>query len=129
MATLTTLQKTQKQFDFKTNNIEVMDIDTLQRTHKENNVYGNPLKGIYHYQAILNVAALCQKHNLNYEIEEIFAAQNKNKTEPGVIVLPEVEKTFGERAVEAHVLRRIFPSMIPQNGALAELLLNESPLN
>lgn len=111
MATLTTLQKNQKQFDFKTNNIEVMDIDTLQRTHKENNVYGSPLKGIYHYQAILQVAELCRKHNLNYEIEEIFAAQNKNKTEPGVIVLPEVEKTFGERAVEAHVLRRIFTTI------------------
>lgn len=111
MATLTTSQKNQKQFDFKTNNIEVMDIDTLQRTHKENNVYGNPLKGIYHYQAILKLAELCQKHNLNYEIEEIFAAQNKNKTEPGVIVLPEVEKMFGERAVEAHVLRRIFTTI------------------
>lgn len=111
MAASTTLQGTQKQFDFKTNSIEVMDIETLQRTHKENNVYGNPLKGIYHYQAILQVAELCRKHNLNYEIEEIFAAQNKNKTEPGVIVLPEVEKAFGDRAVEAHVLRRIFATI------------------
>lgn len=108
---MATLQKTQKQFDFKTNSIETMDLETLQRTHKENNVYGEPVKGIYHYQAIQRTADLCRKHNLNYEVEEIFAAQNKNKTEPGVIVLPEVEKTFGERAVEAHVLRRIFTTI------------------
>ena len=33
------------------------------------------------------MADICQKHNLNYEVEEIFAAQNKNKAQPGVVVL------------------------------------------
>lgn len=111
MAALTALKESQKQFDFKTNNIEVMNLDTLQRTYKENDVCGNPLKGIYHYQVILRMTELCRKHNLNYEVEEIFAAQNKNKNEPGVVVLPQVEDKFGEKAIEAHILRRVFTTI------------------
>lgn len=111
MATLTTLQKTQKQFDFKTNNIETMNLDTLRRTYKENDIYGKPLKGLYHYEVIQSLADICSKHNLNYEVEEIFAAQNKNKNEPGVVVLPQVEEKFGESAVEAHILRRVYTTI------------------
>ena len=72
------------QFNFSVNNIETMSLDTLRRTHKENDIYGQPVKGIYHYEVIQRMADLCEKHNLNYEVEEIFAAQNKNKNQPGV---------------------------------------------
>ena len=95
------------QFNFSVNNIETMSLDTLRRTHKENDIYGQPVKGIYHYEVIQRMADLCEKHNLNYEVEEIFAAQNKNKNQPGVVVLPQVEREFGVQAVEAHILRRI----------------------
>ena len=99
------------QFNFSVNNIETMSLDTLRRTHKENDIYGQPVKGIYHYEVIQRVADLCEKHNLNYEVEEIFAAQNKNKNQPGVVVLPQVEREFGVQAVEAHILRRIYTTI------------------
>ena len=67
-----------RQFDFKANTIEQMSLDTLRRTHKENDIYGKPVKGIYHFEVIDRFAEMCQRHNLNYEIEEIFAAQNGN---------------------------------------------------
>lgn len=98
-------------FDFATNNIEKMNLETLQRTYKENDTFGNPLKGVYHYQAIQKVEEICKKYNLNYEIEEIFAAQNKNKNLPGVVILPQVEQKYGEKSVESHVLRRIFTTI------------------
>ena len=101
----------QRQFDFQKNGIEVMDFQTLQRTYKENDIYGNPIRGIYHYQTIQRMMDICEKHSLNYEVEEIFAAQNKNKTQPGVVILPQVELTYGEKAVEAHVLRRIYTTI------------------
>jgi hypothetical protein len=88
-----------------------MSLDTLRRTHKENDIYGQPVKGIYHYEVIQRMADLCEKHNLNYEVEEIFAAQNKNKNQPGVVVLPQVEREFGVQAVEAHILRRIYTTI------------------
>ena len=99
------------QFNFSVNNIETMSLDTLRRTHKENDIYGQPVKGIYHYEVIQRMADLCEKHNLNYEVEEIFAAQNKNKNPPGVVVLPQVEREFGVQAVEAHILRRIYTTI------------------
>lgn len=99
------------QFNFSVNNIETMSLDTLRRTHKENDIYGQPVKGIYHYEVIQRMADLCEKHNLNYEVEEIFAAQNKNKNQPGVVVLPQVEREFGVQAVEAHILRRIYTTI------------------
>ena len=99
------------QFNFSVNNIETMSLDTLRRTHKENDIYGQPVKGIYHYEVIQRMADLCEKHNLNYEVEEIFAAQNKNKNQPGVVVLPQVEREFGGQAVEAHILRRIYTTI------------------
>lgn len=99
------------QFNFSVNNIETMSLDTLRRTHKENDIYGQPVKGTYHYEVIQRMADLCEKHNLNYEVEEIFAAQNKNKNQPGVVVLPQVEREFGVQAVEAHILRRIYTTI------------------
>ena len=101
----------QRQFDFQKNGIEVMDFQTLQRTYKENDIYGNPIRGIYHYQVIQRIMDICKKHSLNYEVEEIFAAQNRNKTQPGVVILPQVEQAYGEKAVEAHVLRRIYTTI------------------
>ena len=47
------------QFDLQNNNVEVMTLDTLRRTHKENDIYGNPLKGIYHYDSPLWTGSIC----------------------------------------------------------------------
>ena len=110
MENLAVLER-QQQFDFQQNGIEVMDFDTLQRTYKENDIYNNPVQGIYHYQVIQRMMDICEKHNLDYEVEEIFAAQNRNKTQPGVSILPQVEQIHGEKAVEAHILRRIFTTI------------------
>ena len=33
--------------DFETARVQVLTLDQLQRTHKEDDIYGKPLKGIY----------------------------------------------------------------------------------
>ena len=101
METTLAVMERQQQFDFQKNGIEVMNFETLQRTYKENDIYNNPVQGIYHYQVIRRMMDICEKYNLDYEVEEIFAAQNRNKTQPGVSILPQVEQTHGEKAVEA----------------------------
>lgn len=110
MEAMAVLEK-QQQFDFQNNGIEVMNFETLQRTYKENDIYGKPVQGIYHYQVLQRMMDICEKYNLDYEVEEIFAAQNRNKTQPGVSILPQVEQTLGKKAVEAHILRRIFATI------------------
>lgn len=108
-------------FNFEENPVEKMSLEILRKTHEENDITGNPLKGIYHYQAIERIAASCEKFNLNYEIDEIFAAQNKNKDNPGVVILPAAEQKYGPKAIEAHILRRIYATIQIKNWEDDEL--------
>lgn len=71
-------------FDFQANKVEIMDLPTLKRTHMEDDYEGNPLRGLYHFQAIENVIDICNRYNLNYDVEEIFAAHNNSKHLPEV---------------------------------------------
>ena len=112
------------QFNFQENKVEVMTLETLKRTHKENDVYGRPVRGIYHYEVLDRVAEMCERHKLNYEVEEIFAAQNRNGTAPGVAVLPQIEQQYGERAVEAHILRRVYGTVAIRDWETDELTTN-----
>lgn len=94
--------------DFETSKVQILTIDQLERTEKENDVYGKPLKGIYHFDLIHQVEDLCEKHGYKAEIYDLFAANNKDRNTPGVTRLPQKEAIMGDRAVEAHILRRVF---------------------
>ena len=108
-------------FDFQTNKVEIMDLPTLKRTHMEDDYEGNPLRGLYHFQAIENVVDICNKYNLNFDVEEIFAAHNNSKHLPGVTVLKKEEIAHGEKSVVAHILRRIFTTIRINDYATDEL--------
>lgn len=108
-------------FDFVNNSIETLDLETLTRTYKENCTDGTPQQGIYHFILIQKMLDICKKHGLDYQVEEIFAAQNKHKTFPGVTINPEAEQIYGEKAVEAHALRRVFTTVQILNGQTEEL--------
>ena len=79
MEAMAVLEK-QQQFDFQNNGFEVMNFETLQRTYKENDIYGKPVQGIYHYHVMQRMRDMCVKYNLDYEVVEIFSAQNRNTT-------------------------------------------------
>ena len=98
-------------FDFEKARVQVLTLDALERTHKENDVYGKPLKGIYHFALLQQIIAMCNEFNYGVEVYDLFAAQNKDRNTPGVVLLPQVEAQFGERAVEAHILRRVFANI------------------
>ncbi len=111
-------------FNFQENNVLTMDLETLKRTHKENNIYGEPLKGFYHYEVIDRLADLCELKGLDFEIKDIFAAQNRSRQMPGVVVLPQVEAIHGINAVEAHILRRVYSNIVIHNGENDEITTN-----
>ena len=90
-------------FNFQENKVEVMDLPTLKRTHMEDDPDGNPMRDIYHFDAIERVTDSCGRYNLNYALEEIFAAQNNSKHQPGVSVLKKQENHYGDkRYFECH---------------------------
>lgn len=100
-----------KFFDFEKAKVQTLTLDQLERTHKENDVYGNPLRGIYHYALLNEIIGMCKAQSYNVEVYDLFAAQNKDHNTPGVVLLPQVEAQYGERAVEAHILRRVFANI------------------
>lgn len=97
--------------DFEQARVQVLTLDQLQRTHKEDDIYGKPLKGIYHYELINQVISMCNEFGYNAEVYDLFAAQNKDRNLPGVVRLPQVEAIKGQRAIEAHILRRVFANI------------------
>lgn len=100
-----------KFFDFEKAKVQTLSLDQLARTHKENDIYGKPLRGIYHYDLLHQIIGMCNAQNYEVEVYDLFAAQNKDRSTPGVVLLPQVEAQYGERAFEAHILRRVFANI------------------
>lgn len=105
----TTLEN--KFLSFDTAKVQTLTLDQLERTQLEKDVYGNPLRGIYHFALIQRIIQLCNEQNYDVEVYDLFAAQNKERQTPGVVIIPEIEARYGERAVEAHLLRRVFANI------------------
>lgn len=91
--------------------VQTLTLDQLERTQLEKDVYGKPLRGIYHFALINQILDLCKEAGYNPEVYDLFAAQNKERQSPGVVIIPEVEERYGERAVEAHLLRRVYANV------------------
>ena len=98
-------------WNFRERKVQLVTLPELQRTHKENDCVGNPLKGIYHCDLIREIGEIVEGMGLRMQVEEIFAAQNREKNQPGVVLLPKVEEVYGPNAVEAHILRRVFANV------------------
>lgn len=99
-------------FDFNKNKVQTISIEQLEHTNKEHDVYGNPLLGIYHCELLRQLETLARQSGLTVEYDEIFAANGGSTSNPGVVLLPDREKRFGERSVEAHTLRRVYANMV-----------------
>lgn len=108
-------------FDFNQKKVQTLSIEQLERTNKEHDVYGNPLMGIYHCDLLRQLEELAVRSRLKIEYDEIFAANGGPGGNPGVVLLPQQEAKYGERAVEAHVLRRVYANMIIRDFDTDEL--------
>ena len=94
--------------DFDVSKVQTLTLEQLARTEKENDYNGNPLMGIYHFQLIQQIQEMCSERGYRAEIWDLFAANNKDRRAPGVSRLPQKEAKYGERAIEAHILRRVY---------------------
>lgn len=50
-----------KFFDFEKAKVQTLSLDQLARTHKENDIYGKPLRGIYHYELLNQIIGMCNR--------------------------------------------------------------------
>ena len=100
-----------KFFDFEKAKTQAITLEQLSRTHREDDVYGNPLRGIYHFDLFNKVIDECTELGYNVEVYDMFAAQNRDRQSPGVVRLPQVEAIKGQHSVEAHILRRVYANI------------------
>ena len=100
-----------KTLDFTENKVQVLGLDDLEQSYHENHVDGRPVNGIYHYVLIHQLLEIFQSHGLQPDVQEIFAANNRDSQRPGVTVLPEVEERDGKGAVSAHLMRRVYANI------------------
>lgn len=100
-----------KQLNFAEAPVQVLTLEELERSYHENLPTGDPVGGIYHFALIQQVLELFEKRGLNPVVQEIFAAANRDSKRPGVTILPQLEEKFGEKAVEAHLLRRVYANI------------------
>ena len=91
--------------------VQVLTLEELERSYHENLPTGDPVGGIYHFALIQQVLELFEKRGLKPMVQEIFAAANRDSKRPGVTLLPQLEEKFGERAIEAHLLRRVYANI------------------
>jgi hypothetical protein len=104
--------KQERVLNFKENNIESLSLEELKCTYPERNTDQTPqFNGIFHYELIDRIGSIIEANGLSYNIEDIFAVDNKKQGRNGVAVNPDIENTYGVGCIQAHALRRIFTTI------------------
>ena len=101
----------QRQLNFAEAPVQVLTLEELQKSYHENLPTGDPVGGIYHFALISEVLEAFEQRGLKPVIQEIFAVANRDSRRPGVTLLPQLEEKYGERAIEAHLLRRVYANI------------------
>ena len=101
----------QRQLNFAEAPVQVLTLEELEKSYHENLPTGDPVGGIYHFALISEVLEVFEQRGLKPVIQEIFAAANRDSRRPGVTLLPQLEEKYGERAIEAHLLRRVYANI------------------
>ena len=101
----------ERQLNFAEQAVQVLTLGELERSYHENLPTGDPVGGIYHFALIQQVLAIFEKRGLTPVVQEIFAAANRDSKRPGVTLLPQLEEQYGERSIEAHLLRRVYANI------------------
>ena len=101
----------ERKLNFAEKPVQVLTLGELERSYHENLPTGDPVGGIYHFALIQQVLAIFEKRGLTPVVQEIFAAANRDSKRPGVTLLPQLEEQYGERSIEAHLLRRVYANI------------------
>ena len=97
--------------NFAEKSVQVLTLEELERSYHENLPTGQPVGGIYHFDLIARALEAFESRGLKPVVQEIFAAANRDSKRPGVTLLPQLEEKFGEKAIEAHLLRRVYANI------------------
>ena len=125
MGVVTETRNENQFFDFEKQTVQLLTLDQLERTNRENRGDDRSCPhGIYHFALIQQILDMAAQHGYDAEVYDLFATNNRDKQTPGVSLYPELEATYGERAIEAHTLRRVYANIRLKNFDTPELTTN-----
>ena len=101
----------EKPLNFAEKPVQVLTLEELERSYHENLPTGDPVGGIYHFALIQELLNIFEQRGLKPVVQEVFAAANRDSKRPGVTLLPQLEAQYGDRAIEAHLLRRVYANI------------------
>ena len=104
--------ETPKLLNFKDNNIQELILSELKSSVKEEDYNGKPLMGMYHFDFIEKSLDVIDRAGLAYSLDPVWAAQNKDKSRPGVSVIEKYREEYGEGDVRSFLFRRIFSRIL-----------------
>ena len=96
--------------DFTVEPIQVITLDDLKLSYHETNMNlqaTHPV-GVFHDELIERISMICDKHNVDHQLTEIFVGNNKEKKFPGVAISDTLSNQYGIGSVESHSFRRVF---------------------
>jgi len=109
-------------FDFEKEKVQILTLDQLKRTNMENRGDDRSCPhGIYHHALIQKILDMAEENGYDAEVYDLFATNNRDKQTPGVSLYPELEQRYGERAIEAHTLRRVYANIRLKNFDTEEM--------
>ncbi len=88
------------------NNLEVLTLDELGRTQREENV-GTAVTKVRHHSFIEDVCEQIDKRSLKPRMDDIYVRKGGPSTAPNANVYPFLEEQYGKNAIEAHVVRKL----------------------
>lgn len=98
----------EEKLDFSVNRTQELSLDNLAKTYCENYPNGEPVGGIYHYMLISALLGRIERVGLKPELQQITAADNRDRLRPGVTIFKEMEAKYGVGSFESHALRRVY---------------------
>lgn len=100
-----------KTLDFSEEKVQDISLETLRRTNLERNINGEPLNDIFHKDLLDRVLDLATSFKYDVELFDLFAANGGASQLPGVTTSRELEQKYGDKAVEATTLRRVYANI------------------
>lgn len=110
--------------EFDKNNVADLSLDTLRETVNENNTTGQPFNIFMHFQFIERIMKMAEEHNLQPEIQRIEAVNNKNRSMPGVSIIPFLEEKNGKGDHTTMLLRRVFTDIAFRSNETDDYVFN-----
>lgn len=107
-----------KRLEVTSSSIHTITMDDLRNSIDETFDGSKPIHGIRHFQMIDEASEVLDKHNMTWELDDIYAANNKSRTMPGISIIGsrDVYKDK-EYNIENILFRRILTRLIIKDMA------------